>query len=444
MQDIDLIITGGKALLLDSKNTCLDRAAIAINAGDIVAVGHTEKIEKQYRAKKTITAQDSLIMPGFVNCHTHAAMTCFRGIADDLELMDWLNNYIFPAEAKNVNKNLAYWGSLLANAEMIKSGTTTFCDMYIFEDETARAAKQSGMRCLIGEVLFDFPSPNFKTPEEGLAYTLMLIEKWQNDPLINIIIEPHSLYTCSPALLTAAKKLADDYSVPLGIHLLENKSEKEQLLQRYGKPAVSFLKEIDYLNEKLIAFHCVSLSDQDIKLFADHGCKISHNPASNMKLASGVAPVPDMLKAGITVGLGTDGCASNNNLDMIKEMSTAAKLHKVARLDSTVMNAQTVVRMATIEGAKALGMDKITGSLEVGKKADIIIIGLNEPHLTPLYNEYSHLVYAMSGADVDTVLINGKIVMENRKLLTINEAEVMQKVKEIAVNIKNSLRKSRV
>ena len=444
MQDIDLIITGGKALLLDSENTCLDRAAIAINAGDILAVGHTEKIEKQYRAKKTITAQDSLIMPGFVNCHTHAAMTCFRGIADDLELMDWLNNYIFPAEAKNVNKNLAYWGSLLANAEMIKSGTTTFCDMYIFEDETARAAKAAGMRCLVGEVLFDFPSPNFKTPEEGLAYTRMLIEKWQNDPLINIIVEPHSLYTCSPSLLTAAKKLADDYSVPLGIHLLENKSEKEQLLQRYGKPAVSFLKEINYLNEKLIAFHCVSLTDQDIKLFADHGCKISHNPASNMKLASGVAPVPDMLKAGITVGLGTDGCASNNNLDMIKEMSTAAKLHKVARLDPTVMNAQTVVRMATIEGAKALGMDKITGSLEVGKKADIIIIGLNEPHLTPLYNEYSHLVYAMSGADVDTVLINGKIVMENRKLLTINEAEVMQKVREIAVNIKNSLRKSRV
>jgi 5-methylthioadenosine/S-adenosylhomocysteine deaminase len=441
MQEIDLIISGGKALLLDSENTCLDRAAIAINAGDIVSVGHTEKIVKQYRAKKTITAQDSLIMPGFVNCHTHAAMTCFRGIADDLELMDWLNNYIFPAEAKNVNTNLAYWGSLLANAEMIKSGTTTFCDMYIFEDETARAAKAAGMRCLIGEVLFDFPSPNFKTPEEGLAYTQMLIEKWRNDPLINIIVEPHALYTCCPALLTAAKKLADDYSVPLGIHLLENKSEKEQLLQKYGQPAVSFLKEIDYLNERLIAFHCVSLSDQDIKLFADHGCKISHNPASNMKLASGVAPVPDMLKAGITVGLGTDGCASNNNLDMIKEMSTAAKLHKVARLDPTVMNAQTVVRMATIEGASALGMDKITGSLEVGKKADIIIIGLNESHLTPLYNEYSHLVYAMSGADVDTVLINGKIVMENRKLLTINETEVMQKVREIAVNIKNSLRK---
>jgi 5-methylthioadenosine/S-adenosylhomocysteine deaminase len=324
---------------------------------------------------------------------------------------------------------------------MIKSGTTTFCDMYIFEDETARAAKEAGLRCLIGEVLFDFPSPNFKTPEEGLAYTRMLIEKWKDDPLINIIVEPHALYTCSPALLIEAKKLADHYHVPLGFHLLENTAEKKQLEEKFRKSAVSFLKDIGYLNERMLAFHCVCLSEEDIKMFSDHGCKAGHNPASNMKLASGVAPVPEMLKAGITVGLGTDGCASNNNLDMIKEMSTAAKLHKVARLDPTVMNAQTVVRMATIEGAKSLGMEKTIGSLEAGKKADIIIIGLNEPHLTPLYSEYSHLVYAMSGADVDTVLINGKIVMENRKLLTINEEEVMQKVREIAVKIKQSLKK---
>ena len=441
MQEVDIIITGGKALLLDSKNTRLDNAAIAIKAGDITAVGQTEQIAKQYRAKKTINAKDSLIMPGFVNCHTHAAMTCFRGIADDLELMDWLNNYIFPAEAKNVNKELAYWGTLLATAEMIKSGTTTFCDMYIFEDETARAAKAAGMRCLIGEVLFDFPSPNFKNIEEGLLYTRMLAEKWQNDSLINIIVEPHALYTCSPSLLIKAKKIADDFNAPLGIHLLENKTEQEQLHEKFGKSAVSFLKDIGYLNERLIAFHCVCFSDEDMKLFADHGCKISHNPASNMKLASGVAPVPDMLKAGITVGLGTDGCASNNNLDMIKEMSTAAKLHKVSRLDPTLMDAQTVVRMATIEGAKVLGMEKITGSLEVGKKADIIILGLNKPHLTPLYSEYSHLVYAASGADIDTVLINGKVVMENRKLLTIDETDVMQKVREIAVKVKNSLKK---
>ena len=258
---------------------------------------------------------------------------------------------------------------------------------------------------------------------------------------MNIIIEPHSLYTCSKPLLDDVKKLSRDYDVPIGLHLLENAAEKKQLEEKFGKSAVSFLKDIGYLDEKFIAFHCVCFSEEDMKMFADHGCKVSHNPASNMKLASGVAPVPEMLTAGITVGLGTDGCASNNNLDMIKEMGTAAKLHKVARLDPTVMDAQTVVRMATIEGAKVLGMEKKIGSLEAGKKADIIIIGLNEPHLTPIYSEYSHLVYAASGADVDTVIINGKVVMENRQLLTINEEEVMRKVREIAAKIKESLQK---
>jgi len=446
MQDVDLIISSEKALLLDPENSCLDRASVAITGHKIAAVGHTDKISKQYRAKKTIQAGHSLMMPGFVNCHTHAAMTCFRGIADDLALMDWLNNYIFPAEAKNVNNDLAYWGSLLGAAEMIKSGTTTFCDMYIFEDETARAAKEAGIRCLIGEVLFDFPSPNFKTIAEGIAYTKMLIEKWKGDPLVNIIIEPHALYTCSKPLLTEvrelalAKRIAEDYHLPIGLHLLENAAEKKQLEEKFGKGAVSFLQDIGYLDEHLIAFHCVHFSETDMRLFAEHGCNVSHNPASNMKLASGVAPVPDMLKAGISVGLGTDGCASNNTLDMIKEMGTAAKLHKVARLDPTVMDAQTVVRMATIEGAKVLGMGKDIGSLEAGKKADIIIIGLDKPHLTPLYNEYSHLVYAASGADVDTVIINGKVVMENRRLLTINEDEVMRKVREIAVRVKQSLK----
>lgn len=441
MQDVDLIITGSKALLLDEKNTCLNNAAVAVNGDKIIAVDDSKKILKQFEAKKIIVAGDSLIMPSFVNCHTHAAMTCFRGIADDLELMDWLNNYIFPAEAKNVNKELAYWGSLLGAAEMIKSGTTMFCDMYIFEDETARAAKEAGIRCLVGEVLFDFPSPNFKTPEEGVAYTKMLIEKWQDDPLVNIMIEPHALYTCSQPLLADVKKLSEEFNVPIGLHLLENAAEKKQLEEKFGKGAVSFLKDIGYLNEQLVAFHCVHFTEEDMKMFADYGCKVSHNPASNMKLASGVAPVPEMIKAGVTVGLGTDGCASNNNLDMIKEMGTTAKLHKVARLDPTVMDAQTVVRMATIEGAKTLGMEKKIGSLESGKKADIIVIGLNEPHLTPLYCEYSHLVYAASGADVDTVIINGKVVMENRKLLTINEQNVMQKVRDIATKVKKSLQK---
>jgi len=437
--DIDLIICGGKALLMDDHNTCLEKAAIAINASSILDVGKAEDILPKYHAKKTISAEDSLLMPGFVNCHTHAAMTCFRGIADDLELMDWLNNYIFPAEAKNVDPHLAYWGSLLASAEMIKSGTTTFCDMYIFEEETARAAKEAGMRCLLGEVLFDFPSPSCKTQDEGLAYTRRLAEKWQSDPLVSIIVEPHALYTCSPTLLQKAKEIADEYHLMLGVHLLENKTELNQLQGKFGKSAVSFLEDIGYLNERMLAFHCVCLSPEDMKLFAKNGCKVSHNPASNMKLASGIAPVPDMLKAGITVGLGTDGCASNNTLDMIREMSTAAKLHKVGRLDPTVMDAQTVVRMATISGAKALGMDHVTGSLAIGKKADIIILGLNKPHLTPIYNDYSHLVYAACGADVDTVVIDGKVIMENRQLLTINESDVINQVRKIAVKIKKSL-----
>ena len=439
MQNIDLMISGGKALLLDNNNTSIENAGIAIHNSSIIDIGGKEEILQKYTARKTITGENSLIMPGFVNTHTHAAMTCFRGIADDLELMDWLNNYIFPAEAKNVNPQLAYWGSLLACAEMIKSGTTTFCDMYIFEEETARAAKEAGVRCLVGEVLFDFPSPSCKTPEEGLACTRRLAEKWYNDPLVRIIVEPHSLYTCSRPLLQQAKMIADEFGLMLGIHLLENQQEHDQLLEKHGKSAVAFLDDIGYLNERLLAFHCVYLTINDISLFAKHGCKVSHNPASNMKLGNGIPPITDMLEAGITVGLGTDGCASNNTLDMIKEMSTAAKLHKVAMLDPTVMDAKTAMRMATINGARALGMGHLVGSLEVGKKADIILIGLNKPHLTPLYNAYSHMVYAAGGADVDTVVINGKVVMENRRLLTIAEADVMNEVRKIAVGVKKSM-----
>lgn len=439
MREVDTIITGGTILTLDKNDKKIEEGALAIDGDTIVATGKAEELKKQFCSRALIDTADCLVMPGLVNGHTHAAMSCFRGIADDLELMAWLNNYIFPAEAKNVDPELVYWGSLLAGAEMIKSGTTTFCDMYIFEEETARAAKQAGLRCLLGEVLFDFPSPNIKTPAEGFAYTRQLIERWADDPLINIVVEPHSLYTCSPALLTEAKNIADAYHVPYAVHLLENQTEQARLHHMFGKKALVFLKDIGYLTERFLAYHCVCLDEDDIELFADHGCQAVHVPESNMKLASGVAPVPAMLKAAITVGLGTDGCASNNNLDMFQAMDAAAKLHKVISLDPTVMNAKTVIRMATCEGAQALGLGNITGSLEVGKKADIAIIDCNKPHLTPMYNEYSHLVYAASGADVDTVLINGQVVMRNRRLLTIDEREVMARVREIAVKIKESL-----
>ena len=442
MQKVDRLISGGTVLVMDEKDQVIRNGAVAIEGGKIVAVGEKQDIESLYTAGEIINAEDSIIMPGLVNCHNHAPMTYFRGLADDLELMDWLNNYIFPAEAMFVNKDFSYLGGLLACAEMIKSGTTTFCDMYIFEDEVARAAKEAGMRCLLGEVLFDFPSPSFKTPEEGLKYSESLIQKWANDPLVNIFVEPHALYTCSSSLLRESKKLADKYGVYLGMHYLESRSEKEQLTKKFGKSPTSFLRDIGYLSERFIAFHGVCLEEEDMQVFAEHESKVVHNPESNMKLASGIAPVPEMIRAGVTVGLGTDGCASNNNLDMFQEMDTAAKLHKVAKLDPTVMDAKTVVRMATYEGARALGMENICGSLKAGMKADIIIIDLNKPHLTPLYNEYSHIVYAVTGADVDTVLIDGRVVMKNRQLLTLNEDEIMAKVEETAMRIRKQFAKN--
>ena len=441
MIEIDRIVSGGRVLLMDEKMTIIANGSIAIHGRDIVAVGRKEDIETRYHEADVIDAGGGIVMPGLINGHTHVAMTCFRGMADDLPLMDWLNDNIFPAESKNVNTDLAYWGSLLACAEMIRSGTTTFCDMYIFEDETAKAAKLSGMRCLLGEVLFDFPSPNFKTPEDGLAYTERLLEKWADDEIVNIFVEPHALYTCSKPLLLDSKALANRYNAPLGLHLLENKTERDQLEAKLGKGAVPFLREIGLLDERLIAFHCVCMDDKDIQMFAHHGCKVIHNPESNMKLASGVAPIPEMIAGGVCVGLGTDGCASNNNLDMFQEMDSAAKLHKVHRLDPVVMDARTVLETATRQGARALGMDHLVGEIKPGKKADIIIIDTRKPHLTPMYHEYSHLVYAVGGADVDTVLIGGKVVMRGRRLLTIDEYEAIERVHSIGERIKAGMKK---
>ncbi|MBI4634222.1 MAG: amidohydrolase [Deltaproteobacteria bacterium] len=439
MREVDTIIAGGTILTLDERDTRIEDGALAIESDRIVGTGTSEEIKNQFAGRSLIDAKNCLVMPGLVNCHTHAAMTCFRGIADDRELMTWLHDIIFPLEAKHVDPELAYWGSLLACAEMIKSGTTTFCDMYVFEDETARAAKRAGMRCLLGEGLLDFPSPNAATPADGLGYTRKLIETWTGDPLVNIIVHPHSLYACSPSVFAEAKKIADEYNLPYALHLLENQAERLQLEQKFSKGVVAFLKESGYLTESFLAYHCVALDNEDISVLADHGCKAIHTPESNMKLGSGVAPVPAMLEAGMTVGLGTDGPASNNNLDMFREMDMTAKLHKVAGLDPTVMDARTVIRMATCEGANALGLGSVTGSLEPGKKADIIILNMRRPHLTPLYHDYSQLVYAAGSADVDTVIINGKLVMRNRTLLTINEKEVMAKVREIAGQIIRSL-----
>ncbi|MFH1351568.1 MAG: amidohydrolase [Pseudomonadota bacterium] len=437
MQEVDILIKNGTILAMDPQNSIIKDGFLGIKGETISSIGSGDG--KELASVKTIDAKGGLILPGLINGHTHAAMSLFRGLADDLPLMEWLNHYIFPAESR-MDSDFVYTGTLLACAEMIMSGTTTFCDMYLFEDEVAKAGNRAGMRCLVGEVLYDFDSPNYGPVENGLKYTESLIKKWQNDPLVSIAVEPHALFTCSPDLLCAANDLALRFNVPLIIHLAETTTELDEVKKRYGKTPIEHLKSLRLLGPHLIADHCVHLTKDEIKTLAENRVKVVHNPESNMKLASGIAPVPSMLAERITVGLGTDGCASNNNLDLFTEMDMAAKLHKISTMDTTVMDALTVLRMATIEGAKVLGLGGITGSLEVGKKADVIILDTKKPHLTPMYNPYSHLVYAAMGNDVTHSIINGRQVMEDRKLLTMDLNEVMEKARQKSYDVRNWLK----
>lgn len=436
MKQADIIIKNGTILTLDSENSIFENGFLCIRGDSISEIGTGNPTS--FKAEKIIDAGGGLILPGLVNCHTHAAMSLFRGLADDLPLMEWLNNYIFPAERK-MDAEFVYTGTLLALAEMIMSGTTTFCDMYLFEDQVATAARKAGVRCLVGEVLYDFPSPNYGPVEKGLEYTELLIQKWRKDPLVSIAVEPHSLFTCSPELLTASNELALKYNVPLIIHVAETLTEVSEIKEKYGKTPVKHLDSLGLLGPHLIADHCVHVEDADIKTMAVHGVNVVHNPESNMKLASGIAPIPQMLSQGLTVGLGTDGCASNNNLDLFSEMDTAAKLHKVNTLDPTVMDAPSVLKMATIHGARVLGLQNVTGSLEVGKKADVIVIDTHKPHLTPMYNATSHLVYAARGNDVSHSIINGQPVMEDRKLLTLDLAEIIARAREMSIRVRSWL-----
>ena len=429
----DLLIVNGIVLTFDANNTEIRNGVVAVSKDSITAVGPASELS-DWSASRVVDAGGGIIMPGLINSHTHASMTCFRGLADDLQLMTWLNEHIFPAEAK-LDEQKVYAGAMLACAEMIMSGTTCFCDMYLYEDAVARAAKEAGMRAVVGEVLYDFDSPNYGPIEKGFEYTQTLIDTWKGDPLVTIAVEPHSTYLCAPELLKKAFNLAQAFSLPFVIHLAESKSEVEQIKERYGRTPVEHLAELDVLAPNVLACHCVELTPNDISLLQRFDVKVAHNVESNMKLASGVAPIPQLLKEGICVGLGTDGCASNNDLDLFLEMDTVAKLHKVQALDPTVMDARTVLRMATIQGARALGLDKSIGSLENGKKADLIIIDTHKPHLTPMYNPVSHLVYAAMGSDVRTSIINGTIVMEDGKLKTMNLKNVLDNVTRIAKEI---------
>ncbi|HKS81149.1 MAG TPA: amidohydrolase [Candidatus Acidoferrales bacterium] len=436
---VDLIVSGGTVVTMDAQRRVIEDGAVAVRGSEIVAVGTESGIKAEYESTKTIDARGSLIMPGLINGHAHAAMSLFRGLADDLSLDDWLRKYIFPAEARNVTPDFVAWGTRLGVLEMLRGGITTYADMYYFEDEVARVTKEAGMRGVLGETIIDFPAPDNKTTGEALAYTQTYINHWKGDSLIVPAVAPHSIYTCSEKTLQEAAALARKNGVPILIHIAEAPFELEQSRAQHSATPVQYLERIGLLGPDVTGAHCVWVDAADMAILAHYGVGCTHNPSSNMKTASGVMPVPELLAAGVRVGLATDGAASNNNQDMFEEMDLAAKLQKIARRDPRALPAEQVVEMATIGGARALHMEKEIGSLEPGKQADIIVVDTTAPHATPMYNVYSELVFALKASDVKTTVVGGKIVMEDRHMLTLNEPEILAKAQEYKEKILKSL-----
>jgi len=439
-QKVDLVVSGGTIVTMDGGRAILKDGSVAVNGDTIVAVGPRGEIEARFEGRKTVDASGYLVLPGFINGHTHVPMTLFRGLHDDVTLQDWLYKYIFPAEAKNVNEEFVRWGTRLAAAEQIRAGVTTFADMYYFEDAVAEETKAAGMRAVLGETFIDFPAPDNKTEAEMLAYTERFLKKWQGDPLIHAAPAPHSIYTCSKKTIQDAAALARKYHAPILMHVSEMKKEWEDSEKQNGMSPVAYLDKLGVLGPDLVAAHCIFVDDADRKLLAERHVGCVHNPSSNMMIASGVSPVPEMRAAGIAVGLGTDGPAgSNNDLDLMEEIDLAAKLAKISKMDPLALNAKAVVEMATIDGARALHMEKEIGSLEAGKKADLVLIDLDEPNAVPMYDVYAQIAYSLKGSDVDTVVIGGKVVMRERKLLTVNEKEVLDKAREYRKSVSASL-----
>jgi len=439
-QKADLLISGGTVVTMDANRAIIDDGAIAVKGDTILAVGPQAEIESRYAAAQTIDARGRLVLPGFINGHTHVPMTLFRGLHDDVTLNDWLYKYIFPAEAKNVNEEFVRWGTRLAAAEQIRAGVTTFADMYYFEDAVAEETKAAGMRGVLGETFIDFPAPDNKTEAEMLAYTEKFLKRWQGDPLIQAAPAPHSIYTCSQKTLQDAAALARKYHAPILIHVAEMKKEWEDSEKAHGMSPVQYLDKIGVLGSDIIAAHCIFVDAADRQLLAEKGVGCVHNPSSNMMLASGVSPVPEMRAAGVAVGLGTDGPAgSNNDLDLMEEIDLAAKLAKITKMDPLALNAKAVVEMATIDGARAVHLEKEIGSLEAGKKADLVILSLDEPNAVPMYDVYAQIAYALKASDVETVVIGGRPVMRDRKLLTVNEEEAIAKAREYKKKIAASL-----
>ena len=439
-RDVDLIVTGGTVVTVDAAGRVIENGAVAIDGADIAAVDTAAAIAKQFRGRETIDASGQIVLPGLINTHTHAPMVLYRGLADDLPLMEWLNNYIFPAESKTVSPEFVRAGTRLAALEMIESGTTTFADMYYFEEEIARETRSAGLRGVLGQTVIQFPVADAKTPADALARAETFINEFRGDPLITPAVAPHAIYTLDGPTLRAARELSKRHDVPTLIHLAESRDETKVAEERRASSPVAYLEGLGFLGPGVVGAHGVWVSDADIQVLKMRNVGISHNPESNMKTASGVAPIPKYLRAGVSIGLGTDGAASNNDLDMFEAMRIAALLAKHDSSDPSTLSARTVLEMATIRGARALGMDGRIGSLEPRKRADLITVSVSGARQTPMYDPISHLVYVIHGDDVRNTVVNGKVLMRDRNVLTLDVTAVIAEAQSWAAKVRAAVK----
>ena len=436
---VALVITNATVVTVDATRRILTPGAVAIDGTDIVGVDTPAAIAAAFQPGQTIDGSGQIVMPGLINTHGHAAMVLFRGLADDQPLQDWLTKTIFPAEAKNVNEDFVRRGVRLACLEMILAGTTTFVDMYWFENAAADETAKAGLRGVLGQAVIDFPAPDNKTWPEMMKAAEAYVGKWKGHALVTPAIAPHAPYTVSLEHLKEAHALATRLDVPYVIHVAETQDEVKTIATRWGISPVAYLDQAGVLDARMVAAHCVWVNDADIRALARRKVGVAHCPQSNMKLASGTAPVPAMLAAGVTVGLGTDGAASNNDLDLLEEADTAAKLHKLIGMKADALPAKQAVEMATLGGARVIKREKDLGSLEAGKLADLIVVRMDAPHQTPLYNVYSQLVYATKASDVESVMVQGRFLMEGRDVKTLDAASVLAGAQALRDQIRKSV-----
>lgn len=433
MTTYDRVIHNGMVLTVNAGFDIITDGVVCIRDGVIARVEARKGPISDYPARNVMDAAGGIIMPGLVNAHVHLPMSIFRGLADDLPLADWLNHHIFPAERDHIRPETVRIGTLLSCAEMMLSGATTCCDGYFHEDIVATAVAETGLRAVLAQGVIDYPAPGVPDPARNIDAASAFVRDWRDrNPRITPSVFCHSPYTCSAETLTAAKAAARNHGVLFQIHVAETRDEATACRSEHGMSPVAYLDRLGILDEQTLIIHGIWVDDDDLEILVKRKASVAHCPESAMKLAAGVAPVPRMLKKGVTVGLGTDGCASNNNLDLFGEMDAAAKLHKVVQKDPTVMDARTVIRMATIDGARAIGLDRLVGSIEVGKQADLIIIDTHQPHLTPLYHPESHIVYAARGADVRHVMVSGEILVRDFRPVRIDIGDILDQAEDIA------------